>query len=225
MKTLVFVLVLGNLLFYAFSAGYFGHPDNPDAGRLAQQVAPEKMRLVSRGEAPPVVKPAEPPPAPAPDPEPVVENTCLRWDNLATAEADRLGKLLADKFAAFKTSKRTVASEGSGWWVFIPPLPGKAEAEKKGGELRQLGVDDYFIIQEAGPNQFGISLGVFTSEKGAQERLAELKGKGVKSARQGPRPGKESSIRLEASGPLAERDALIAASAGAKTKSQPGDCK
>lgn len=224
MKTLVFVLVLGNLLFYAFSAGYFGHPDNPDAGRLAQQVAPEKMRLVSRGEAPPL-KQAEAPPAPAREAEPVVENTCLRWDNLAAPEAERLSKLLADKFAAFKSSKRTIASEGNGWWVFIPPLAGKAEAEKKGGELRQLGVDDYFIIQEAGPNQFAISLGVFSSEKGAQERLAELKGKGVRSARQGTRPGKESSTRIEASGPLAERDALIAASAAAKTRKPPVDCK
>ena len=52
MKALVFLLVLANLLFYAFGAGYFGRPDNPDAGRVEQQVAPERMRIVSRGEAP-----------------------------------------------------------------------------------------------------------------------------------------------------------------------------
>ena len=52
MKVLVFLLVLANLLFYAFSAGYLGRPDNPDAGRVGQQILPERMRIVSRGEAP-----------------------------------------------------------------------------------------------------------------------------------------------------------------------------
>jgi hypothetical protein len=51
-KVLVFLLVLGNLLFYAFSAGYLGHPDNPDAARVDQQITPERLRVVSRGEAP-----------------------------------------------------------------------------------------------------------------------------------------------------------------------------
>lgn len=225
MKALVFLLVLANLLFYAFSSGYFGHSDNPDAARIDQQVAPDKMHLVSRGEAPPV-KAAEAPAAPAPEPEakpePVIEKTCLRWDNLAPAAADRLSTLIGEKFTAFRSSKKTIAGEGNGWWVFIPPLPSKADAEKKAGELRQLGVEDYFIIQENGPSQYGISLGVFSAEKGAQERLTELKGKGVKSARTGPRPGKDSSVRVEASGPLAERDALIAAS---KIKPPPEDCK
>ena len=44
MKVLVFLLVLGNLLFYAFSAGYLGHPDNPDAARVDQQITPERLR-------------------------------------------------------------------------------------------------------------------------------------------------------------------------------------
>ena len=48
-------------------------------------------------------------------------------------------------------------------------------------ELRQLGITDYFVILD-GPNRFAISLGVYSSEKGGQERLAEVKEKGVRSA-------------------------------------------
>ena len=59
MKALVFLLVLVNVLFYAFSAGYFGGPQNPDAHRVEQQLMPERMRIVSRGEAPKA--PAGPP--------------------------------------------------------------------------------------------------------------------------------------------------------------------
>ena len=235
MKALVFLLVLANLLFYAFSAGYFGRPENPDAGRLAQQVAPEKMRLVSHGEAPAAgKKPLEPAPvveaeaAPVPVSAPLavaVEKACLRWENLPVAEANRLSARIDEKFAGFKQLKRAVAAEGAGWWVYIPPLPGKDEADRKAGELRQFGVTDYFIIQEAGSSRFAISLGIFSSEKGGQERLAELKAKGVRSARLNVRPGKESLITLEASGPASDRAALGKAALAIVPKTSAVDCK
>lgn len=240
MKVLVFLLVLANLLFYAFSAGYFGRLENPDAGRLEQQVEPDKMRLVSHGEAPPankkIVEPApvapvevapvpEAEPVAAPAPAPVVEKICLRWEHLPVAEANRLSARIDEKFAAFKQVKRAVAAEGAGWWVYIPPLPGKDEAEKKAGELRQFGVTDYFIIQEAGPSRFAISLGVFSSEKGGQERLAELKAKGVRSAKLNVRPGKESLITLEASGPVTDKAALSKAALAIVPKAPAVDCK
>ena len=137
MKALVFLLVLGNLLFYAFSAGYFGRPDNPDAGRVEQQILPERMRIVSRGEAPvttvarteqvaPEVAPAEDKPAPekaAADkpaaPEPVPEAkvekvdkapACLTWRPLPLADADRLTSLLTKRFGDYKVTRKLVAS-------------------------------------------------------------------------------------------------------------------
>ena len=234
MKTLVFLLVLGNLLFYAFSAGYFGRPDNPDAIRIDKQVLPERMRIVSRGEAP-----AAPAKAPEPVvPEPVVEAVsakavakaedsapvCLAWEHLSVAEADRLGTVLTGQFAEFKLVRQVVAAEGNGWWVFVPPLSGKAEAERKAGELRLFGVSDYFIIQE-GPNRFAISLGVFSSEKGGQERLAELREKGVRSARLTPRPGKDGTVSLQATGPATAKPALLEAVGKALPKAETQGCK
>jgi hypothetical protein len=239
-KALVFILVLGNLLFYAFSAGYFGHPENPDAGRVDQQVAPERMHLVSRGEpppvkavevppAPPAVEPtpaATPTPTPTPTPAPVaVASVCLRWSLLATDEARQLSGKLGEKFPAYKLVKHTVAGEGNGWWVYIPPLANKADAEKKAGELRQLGISDYFVIPEDGPNRYAISLGVFSSEKGGQERLAELKDKGVKSARFSARPGKESLVTLEARGPQPDKAALLKLAKATLPKVVAQDCK
>ena len=53
MKALVFLLVLVNLLFYAFTEGVFGRPGNPDAGRVDQQLVPERVRIVARGDQPP----------------------------------------------------------------------------------------------------------------------------------------------------------------------------
>ena len=75
------------------------------------------------------------------------------------AEADRVGALMSKRFADFKLSRKVVPGESSGWWVYIPALPGKAEAEKKAGELRNLGVSDFFIVQE-GVSRHAISLGI-----------------------------------------------------------------
>lgn len=234
MKALVFLLVLANLLFYAFGAGYFGRPDNPDAGRVEQQILPERMRIAARGDAPAL---------PAKAPEPVVTEVpkpeiaglaaakpaesppvCLAWEHLAVADADRLAAVLAGSAPDFKLSRQVVPTEGNGWWVHIPPLGSKADADKKAGELKQLGISDFFIVQDDGPSRFAISLGIFSSEKGGQDRLAELKGQGVRSARLAPRPGKDSTVRLQASGPADGREAVLAAVGKALPKVDAQDC-
>ena len=269
MRILVFLLVLANLLFYAWGAGYLGRPENPDADRLDRQVAPEKIRIVSRGEAPagkdeaaPVTEAAgdgaregadaaretpadavkegskdvakEAPKEAAKEAakeeskeaaKENVQNVCLRWENLAAADADLLEKTLKAKAANLRVSRQTLPGEGASWWVHIPPLPGKAEAEKKAGELRRLGVTDYFIQLEPGPNRYSISLGLFSSERGGEERLAELKGAGVRSARLVQRPGKDAHYHLEASGPATGKAAVSELVAAALPKNKAVDCK
>lgn len=233
MRLLVFLLVLANVLFYAFSEGYFGRSESPDAHRIAQQLTPERIKIVARGEQPatppapvaaPVPAPEAKPAAPAvpePVPTPVV-NACSRWDLLPASDADRLAALVTQKFPGFKVVRRIDPGEGNGWWVFIPPLPDKAATEKKAGELRALGITDYFIIQEAGVSRFAISLGVFSTEKGGQDRLADVKEQGVRSARLSLRPGKDSHVTLDFTGPESERLALRKAAAELlpKTKAQ-----
>lgn len=227
MKALVFVLVLGNLLFYAFSAGLFGRAENPDAGRVDQQVKPERLRIVSRGEPP--AAPPKPAPTALAESLPVAPNepsdtlACLVWPRLPVVDAERLGRLLAERFPAYRVRQQEIAGEGSGWWVYIPPLPDKPAADRKMAELRALGVADFFSIPE-GPLRFAISLGVFSSEKAAQDHLAALKAKGVRSAKAASRPGRESALRIEATGPATTLDDLRAAAAGSVPGHDPQAC-
>ncbi|MGE5384709.1 MAG: SPOR domain-containing protein [Betaproteobacteria bacterium] len=237
MKLLVFVLALANLLFFAYAEGYFGQPDNPDAIRLQKQIRPENIRVAGRGEPPAAetsakngaAKAAEPakgaepakaadPAKPAPTPEtpkeavaPHPAETCVAWSGLATRDADRLSALLAEKFDDFKQARRITPAGTPGWWVFIPPQPNKAEADKKAAELKKLGISDFFVVQETGPNHWAISLGIFSLESGAKDRLNALKEKGVRSARMGPRNNQETQHALEARGPASRQPALQAA--------------
>ena len=224
MRALVFLLVLGNLLFLAFTGGYFGGPDHPDARRIGQQLLPERVRIVGYGQTPPTSADVEKQVAAAPPPvEP--EELCLLWENLPADAADRLASTLAEKLAGIRVERSAVPVEGAGWWVMVPPLANKAEADKKVGELKELGVSDLFVVHDAGPNQNAISLGIFSSEKGGQEHLARLKAKGVKSAKLNRRPGKEMQFSVEARGPLAKQAEVEELAAGVVEKSPARACQ
>jgi hypothetical protein len=225
LRALVFLLVLGNLLFLAYAGGYFGGPDNPDAGRVGQQLAPERVRVVGYGQSPPARAEVEKLVAEAPPPPAEPEELCLAWEHLPADEADRLASTLAEKLAGIRVERRAVPVEGAGWWVMVPPLANKAEADKKVGELKELGVNDLFVVHDAGPNQFAISLGVFSTEKGGQEHLGRLKAKGVKSAKLIRRPGKETRFAVEARGPIARKAEVEELAAGVVEASSAQTCK
>ena len=204
MRILVFLLVAANLAFFAWTQGYLGQRENPDAVRLTQQLEAERLAVLSRDEPPaPKVPPAT---------KKTVVEKCVAWTGLVEAEASQVDALLAEKFAGLRRA-RHVVPEISSWWVFIPPQTSKAEADKKAGELKRLGAPEFFVVQDAGPNRWAISLGIFSSEQAANERLESLKAKNVKTAKVGKRAtSRPEQVSIEASGaePMidAARDAL-----------------
>ena len=60
-------------------------------------------------------------------------------------------------------------------------------AEKRVAELKEKDISEYFIVQEAGANQYAISLGLFKNETSAQTHLANIKLKGIHDAAIVPR--------------------------------------
>jgi hypothetical protein len=194
MRAFVFLLVVANLAFFAWTQGYLGQRENPDAVRLTQQLAADKLTVLSRDE-PPKAKPDV-----AEKKAPVVEK-CLAWTALSPAEADQLDGALVEGFAGLRRTRHAIP-ESSSWWVFIPALANKAEADKKAGELKRMGAPEFFVLQDPGPNRFAISLGIFSSEQAAEERLEALRAKGVRSAKTGRRTTvRPEQLSLEATGP------------------------
>ena len=87
----------------------------------------------------------------------------------------------------------------SSWWVHVPSLGSKEAAERKAAEIRKLGVDDLVIVQDPGPAQFAISLGLYKNEVQANRLLESLREKGVRSAQVAGRGA--SVLRVELRGP------------------------
>lgn len=177
MRSLFLLLVLANLLFYAWHAGYIGPGDTHkgEGERLSMQIAPEKIRMLNPGEVKQLADPAK-----------SRSSVCFDWGAFPAQEADEAGEALAALSLGNRLQTRTV-EETAGWWVFLPPQGSKPNADKKVDELKALGVSDFFIVQEDGANKFAVSLGVFRTEEAAKNYLTTVSAKGVKTARSGER--------------------------------------
>lgn len=123
---------------------------------------------------------------------------CTEIGNFDAAEAKRFETRLAALAIKGKVKRRPI-SDSVRHVVYIPAQESRAAAEKKAIELKNLGVDDFFIIQEETPLQWGISLGVFKTEEAARKHLADLNKKGVRSARISDRDSSAGKVAFQLS--------------------------
>ncbi|WP_151447949.1 SPOR domain-containing protein [Lacisediminimonas profundi] len=108
---------------------------------------------------------------------------CIELANLTLAESKRFETRLAALTLPEKPVRLEVREQSS-HMVWIPPLPaGKEGADKKSSELRKLGINDFYVLQDNPAQRHGISLGVFKTEDAARAQLAKLSQLGVRSAR------------------------------------------
>ena len=177
MRTLFFLLLLANVVFFAYEM--LGDELFPGESRLLQQqINPEAIRLLTAAQL-----------AKAAAAKRDKRVPCLEWGAFVGAEAGRAEEAIAPLAASApgaKLAQRRV-DETATWWVFIPPQGSRQAATIKTAELKRLGIDDYFIVQEDPKVRFAISLGVFRTEAAARNRLEQLRSKGVRSAQVGAR--------------------------------------
>ena len=222
MRVFVFLLILVNLLFFSWTQGYLGGSSNPDTLRLQQQLLADRVKVVARDEPPSEVaaKPAKEEKADKPDK--AVNEVCILLADLPVAELSRVEGLLGGKFASFKIERTQMT--GNSYWVFIPPLSSKQEAERKASELKKFKAPEFFVVQE-GAMRFAISLGIFSSREAAEDRLEDLRAKGVRSAKVGERDVKPTQGSLEIRGPESQAESLREAVAEWSPKIKPTSCK
>jgi len=194
-KTVFFLLLLANVGFFAWT--YTGERRLfSEAQPVEQQINEQAIRLLSAEQvaalvaerAKPVVKPAGEPTKPPPKPTVVA---CLELGAFSPAEVSRVQKALEPLALGSRLSQRR-EEEIASYWVYMPPQRSRFVANQKAAELRKLGVEDFFVVQEDPKLRYAISLGVFKTEEAARARLEELRRKGVRTARVAPR---ETSVQ------------------------------
>lgn len=189
MRVLFLLLVLANVAFLAWSQLIVPGGAGADPAPLSREIAPEKLRVVPADALAPVSVPQRPAASPS-APATGMARKCLEWGGFASDDVVRAEQALQPLDLGGRVSRRA-AEEVASWWVVIPPQTGSQDlrqaAVRKAGELKKLGVQDYFIVQEQGTYRWALSLGLFRREEAAQARLAALESQGVRSARIVPR--------------------------------------
>jgi len=231
MRALFLLLVAINLALYVWPR-YYATPDSAaDPEPQRREINPASIRLLTGPELAglpvpkpkPVTESARSAAAEAPPPA-AAAGSCLEWGGFAVAEAPRAEKTLEPLALGARLSQRR-SEETAGWWVFIPPQGNRAGALKKTAELKSLGIEDYFILQDEGKLRWAVSLGVFSSEDAARSRLDALRAKGVRSAQTGERESQVAKIWFQVRDPDAALQAKLKEFSRASPGTEIRDCQ
>lgn len=189
MKWLFWLLLLVSLAFFALMQ--WGGAWTNNGMQSSPPFNAERIKLLTPASAPPATptSPAIQPSPPATPPSPHAAAACMEWGDFSGNDLARAAAALDKLKLGDRLAQRKV-EHASGYWVYISTLKTRANADKKVAQLKALGVEEYFIVQEAGKWRNAISLGIFKTEDAAQKFLESLKGKGVKSATVGERMSK-----------------------------------
>jgi len=185
LRLIVWVLLVLNLGYYAWGQGWllaygWGPTQQHEPQRLAQQVHPEALTILTDTPSDPHAGASAPDAAASEAPAEPVATTCWQATELDETQAETLRPLLAAKL----TQNAWVLDESrlpARWMVYMGPFTNPTDLAKKREQLTTLKVKFYPLAStSASP---GLSLGVFSSEEAAKTGLQDLTKHGVRSAR------------------------------------------
>jgi hypothetical protein len=180
LRGLFLLLVLANLVFFAWSAGYLGRAeDGREPERLRDQYQPELLKVAVLDE----VKRA-------------AATACRRVEPVAPATADQFKA----EWEAKGVQVDVQPIDENVYLVLIAGLTDKPSLERKLAELRRLGVRDTYSLPDHAPGTWAISLGSFRDENSARTHLSHMSQRGVRSAKVEMRSKASGKVRLELTG-------------------------
>jgi len=202
LRLAVVLLLLANAGYYAWSHGLLrswgmAPAESGEPQRLAQQIAPEQLRLLPpepsalqaahTGAAPAggSTTAAATPPASAPDaapsqpaPPPAEPGACLEAGILDARQADAVRAAAAHlPQGSWSLEPTPIAGR---WMVYMGKFPDQEAMARKRQELREMKID---TDRPGAGFEPGIALGRFSTEEAAQRGLSDLARKGVRTAR------------------------------------------
>ena len=198
LRLLVLLLVLANAGYYTWSHGLlapygFAPIAQSEPQRMAQQIRPEAVRVLTTPEARPIETPT-PIPAPALVATSVLMSTPTSTPTASTssaAECLQVGIFNEEQTVVLRERLISALPAGSWvlesaleparWMVYMGKYSNADAVTKKKGELRGLGVSFETLNNPA--LEPGLSLGHFDSQAAADLELARIAKKGVKTAK------------------------------------------
>ena len=149
------------------------------------ELEPEKISVLTEAQINALPKKAVEAPAPvlesvATTADAPQKTMCAEWGNFTEANLEKAQQIAA-QLAIQGTVNELTPQTKKRYWVYIPPLKSAKEAQAYAAKLKNLGVEDLYVVQEPKWKN-AISLGLFSDETLAEHLLDNLKTKGVSDA-------------------------------------------
>jgi len=173
MRPVVILLILVNVALFGYAR--LDRAAHSEASRLAEQVQPERIKLLSPQQVA----------ALGPAKVAALPDVCLEWGPFSDSDRTRAEADLQPLQLGRLVSQRQVAID-SPYWVNLGPMPTRAVAERRAADLRGQAISDLSVV-DFGRGQYTVSLGVFRTEAAANARAETLKARGVLDMRVEPR--------------------------------------
>lgn len=170
LRPFVLLLILLNVAFLAWSRHFSVASVSTETHLMQQQINPGAIRLLSAQQAGSLT----------------VKTACMEWGGFSPEMAARAEESLGKLLPGVRFTSRRV-DEPATWWVYMLPQPDRQRAQQKVAELKRLGVEEFFIVQDESKFRFAVSLGIFRTQEAAKNKLEQLREKGVRTAQVGPR--------------------------------------
>jgi hypothetical protein len=168
MRIVVILLLLANLALFALTR--LDSAAGGEAQRLAEQVQPEKVKLLTPQQVA----------ALGPTKVASLNDVCVEWGPLSEAERTRAMTELAPLGLGPLVTPRRV--EAGGYSVTLSGFPNLAAAERRAAELRARGISDLSVL-DLGRGQYAVALGIFRTESAANGRADALAQQGITGTR------------------------------------------
>lgn len=173
LRTVLLLLLLANLTFFGYTR--LDSTGGGEAVRLADQVQPDKIKLLTPQQVA-VLGPGK---------VAALADVCLEWGPIAEGDRARsLAELEPLALGRLLTQRRIETS--TAFWVYLPPVTNRADAERRAAEVKARGIGDVSIVDN-GPQRHAVALGAFATEDAAKARHADVVRLGATNARVGPR--------------------------------------
>lgn len=216
LRRVALALLLANAVYFVWTQGFLAPlgwapaPVQREPQRLAEQIEPERVRLLNgpRGTES-VAPPAAPPPtattapatvssaAPAapstPPPAPADATACWQAGGFTEGQTEALRNALG-QLDLPRSWQFSEARSGGRWIVYMGRYDNQEQVERKKAELRELKVAFRELSATGlGP---GLALGTYSSEVAAEKALADIVRTGVRTARVAQERAESSSFTL-----------------------------
>jgi hypothetical protein len=179
MRPLVWALLIVNIAALVYFNVDVIAPPKPSA--VKPDIQPEKMKVLTPAEVEAMPKRQEAVTAtPASTVAPLVNETtaCYEWGIFEPAKLNDVVTVVNALSIKHQVVQQS-SQEAVRYWVYKPPLPSDAAAQEKAEELKTLGIEDFFVVQEPKWRN-AISFGVFRDEQLATNLVNDLRHRGVR---------------------------------------------